>query len=156
MKKTRKSIWVQIVLANKYGNEFLKSGILRKYSLTSHDYFLLMSLGEFENLNFYELNKYMPIDVKSLHQKVNTFVDKDLISREYDKKGASILNLTDKARKIINEVYINNLDETEGYFEEKELLDIYSKLYEFNKKMRKILELKLSESTLNKINIELL
>ncbi len=54
MKKTRKSIWVQIVLANKYGNEFLKSGILKKYSLTSHDYFLLMSLGEFKNLNFYE------------------------------------------------------------------------------------------------------
>ncbi len=45
MKEERRSIWVQIVLANKYGNEFLKSGILRKFNLTSHDYFLLMSLS---------------------------------------------------------------------------------------------------------------
>ncbi len=94
----------------------------------------------------------MPIDVKSLHQKVNTFVDRGLISREYDERGASVLNLTKKAKEIIKKVYTTSLDETEDYFEEKELLDIHSTLYELNEKMRTILGLKLSESTLNKMN----
>ncbi len=94
----------------------------------------------------------MPIDVKSLHKKVKTFVDKDLISREYDEKGAFILNFTDKAREITNKVYTTSLDETEGCFEDGELLNLHSRLYEFNEKMRTILGLKLSESALNKMN----
>lgn len=156
MKESRKSIWVQIFLANKYGNEFLKNGIPPKYNITPYEYFLLMNLRIYEDFTFYEFNKYMPMDVKSLHKKINSFVEKGLMSREYKENGTSILNLTDEARGIIDNVYTASLDDTENYFEDGELLNLHSRLYEFNEKMRKMLELELLQSTLDKINLKLL
>ncbi len=156
MKEARKSIWVQIFLANKYLNEFFKNGILAEYDLKPNDYFFLVHMRIYENFTFYEYNKHMPMDGKSLHNKIKFFIERGLMSREYDEAGTSVLNLTDKARKIINDVYITSLDDTESYFEEGELLGLHSSLYEFNEKMRKILELELSESSTGKINLELL
>ncbi len=156
MKKTRKSLWVQIFFASKYFNEHLKNVMYKEYDLTPYEYFMLMNFRIYEDFTFYECNKYTPIDGKSLHTKVASFVEKGLMSREYIEDTTSILNLTTKARERISDVYNNALDDIENYFEEGELLELYSSLYEFNEKMRKLLDLEFSEDILNKRNMDLL
>lgn len=155
-KKKKQSLWVQVFLAYKYLNEFLKDGVLKKYKISPYDYFLLMNLRAFENLTFYEINKYMPIDGKSLHNKINHFIDKGLMERDFHENGSSAINLTDKARKIIHDVYVENMDDSTEYFEPMEINKLFSDLYKFNEKMRKILELDLDEESLEKINEELI
>ncbi len=156
MKNNRKSIWVQIFLANKYMNEFLKQSPLKTYGLNPYDYFLLLALRTFEDCNFYEINKHFPIDGKSLHIKINSFVENGLMERTFEDSGASKINLTDEARKILREIFLTNIEDTEEYFEPEELLNLHTALFSFNEKMRKILEMELSENFKAKENLDLL
>ena len=156
MKEHRKSIWVQLFLANKYMHEYLKQGALEGYGLTSYDYFLLLALRVYENLSFYEVNKHFPIDVKSLHNRINILVEKGFMTKAYDDKGTSILNLTVKARIILREVMLNNCEAAEEYFTYEELLELHKNLFSFNNKMREILGLELTNSVLEKENLDLM
>lgn len=149
------NIWVQVFLAYKYLNEFLKDGILKDYGINAYDYFILANLRIYEDLTFYEINKYMPIDGKSMHKKINDFVEKGLMEREFLENGSSAINLTDKARDIITKVHNENMEISEEFFKAGELQRLGIELYSFNEKMRGILELEIGEETIGKINEDL-
>lgn len=153
--KEKLNLWVQVFLSYKYLNEFLKEGLLKVHGLTPYDYFLLTNLRIYEDLTFYEINKYMPIDGKSIHKKINDFIERGLMEREFHDNGSSAINLTEKARKIIHVIHNENMDASSEYFEAAEIENLSDSLYEFNEKMREVLELSISEETLNKINKEL-
>lgn len=156
MKDQRRSIWVQIFLANKYMNEFLKQGLLKEYGLTPYDYFLLLTLRAIVGGTFYEISQNIPLDSKSLHKKINLYVEKGLVERIFEENGTSKITLTDEARKILREIFITNIEDTEEYFEPEELLDFHVNLRLFNEKMRKILGRKPSPAFLSKLDFDLL
>lgn len=149
------NIWVQVFLAYKYLNEFLKDGILKEYEINAYDYFILTNLRVYEDLTFYEINKYMPIDGKSMHKKINNFVEKGLMERQFLENGSSAINLTDKGRDIITRVHNENMELSKDFFKQGELQSFGLNLYNFNEKMRGILELEIGEETIEKINEEL-
>ncbi len=147
----RMSFWIELFLAYKYMNEFLKHSLPKSMSINSFDYFILLALRDFENLTFYEINKALPIDVKSLHNKINGLIEKGLLEREFLENGSSFINLKNETKIMAKDIRENLREISKDYYEASEVKELSKSLQDFNEKMRIILDFKIKDETLNKL-----
>ncbi len=147
---TDTSLWVQLFLAQKYMNEFLKGFLPKDLKINAYDYFVLLVLRNYDNLTFYEINKALPIDGKSLHNKISSLIEKELLEREFLETGSSFINLKDETRDLVEELRKKNKQIANNYWKANEVKKLSKNLFEFNEKMRHVLGFKIKEETLNK------
>ncbi len=145
------SLWVQLFLAQKYMNEFLKGFLPKNLKINAYDYFVLLILRNYHNLTFYEINKALPIDGKSLHNKINSLIEKELLEREFLETGSSFINLKEETRDLVEELRKKNKQIANNYWKANEVKKLSKNLFEFNEKMRHLLGFKIKEETLNKV-----
>lgn len=133
------NLWMQIFLLKKYLNLHFKKKLLKNLDITPNDFFFLVLLGHYKNLTFYEINKYIPYDGKSLHKKITTFVDKGYLIRTYEENGTSFITLSEKARVLFKKTKELNSSFKKNPFGINNLTNLAFILNIFNDELREIL-----------------
>ncbi|GLI54987.1 hypothetical protein PM10SUCC1_05020 [Propionigenium maris DSM 9537] len=101
------NLGTNLPLSNKFYLELLKEEIKESKKLKGlnpSEFFLLSSLRTYEEVTFYELDKYLPFDRKFLHDKVNKLVELNLVKKSLRADGASLLSIFPEVREDINKI----------------------------------------------------
>ncbi len=147
------SLWGSLFLASKYMNELFKEEAPKGIKLNSFDYFILLILSIFEGLTFYELNKALPLDVKTLHNKIISLIKRGLIEREFSDNGTSVIEITKEGKTVVKNIRTNFMTFFEDYYGIDKVIELTEELQRFNGEMRKGLDLTIPEKILSKMKI---
>lgn len=145
------SLWIQIFLTYRYFHEYLRDGVLKKYNLSTTEYFLISTISEFQNLTFYEINKYLPLDKKFLRENISTLIKKKWIKKVVFSNGKSQLNIVKDMEKPLLQIEKENAEGLNECFFFIQELPLLNELIFFNNKMRASLGISLKKSILKKL-----